>query len=203
MPHVIRIHADPRRVRIEIPSFGISLEEEAAVAAMYRRPSRGSLPAHVLAVGRDALQIEESVRAMDRSLAKTEEDRRARVVPLERAAWWNGGRLVERGARVDPAHLGEIIVVRPFARTTFSVPLCVALLRYMDFVATRRAGGVLRWWYFRRLLWWTHRFELSLEVVPDDDASYDELVRQLKSHFGASTTLGGAPLRLRHPRGLP
>ncbi|WP_437671579.1 hypothetical protein [Sorangium sp. So ce131] len=201
MPHVIRFHADARRVRVEIPSLGISLEEEAAAAVLYRRPSRGSSPTCVLAVGRDALRMTESVR-MDRSLATTEEDRRARVVPLEQAAWWNDGRLVERGAHVDPAQLGEILIVRPFARETFSVPLCGAILRYMDFMATRQAGGVFRRLYFRRLLWWAPRVELSLEAVPDDDVSHDALARELRPYFGASATLGGAPLRVRHPRGL-
>jgi hypothetical protein len=202
VPHVIRFHADPRRVRAAIPSIGISLEEEATVAVMYCRPGRGSPPICVLAVGRDALQITESGPTMDRFLAKSEQDKRARVVPVEQAAWWNDGRLVERGARVDPAHIGEILVVRPFAQETFSAPLCVALLRYMDFLATSQAGGLLRRWYFRRLLWWTPRVELSLEVVPTEDASYDALVRQLRRYFGASATLGGAPLRVRHARGL-
>jgi hypothetical protein len=202
VPHVIRLHADERRIRAEIPSRGISLEEEAAVAVIYRWPSRGHLPYAVLAVGHNALQMTESVRTMDRSLAKTEEDRRARVVPLEQAAWWNDGKLQERGARFDPAHIGEILIVRPFARETFSPPLCEALLRYIDFSARRRAGGILRRLFLSRLLWWTSRVELSLEGVPDDDASHDALVRALRPYFDASTTLRGAPLRLRHPRGL-
>ncbi|WP_437793075.1 hypothetical protein [Sorangium sp. So ce693] len=202
MPHVIRLHADERRIRAEIPSRGISLEEEAAVAVIYRRPRRGYPPVAVLAVGGDALQMTESVRTMDRSLAKTEEDRHARVVPLEQAAWWSDGRLLERDARFDPAHIGEIVIVRPFARKTFSPPLCEALLRYIDSSARHQAGGVLQRWYLRRLLWWTSRVELELQGVPDDDASHDALVRELRPYFGASTTLGGAPLRVRHPRGL-
>ncbi len=139
---------------------------------------------------------------MDRSLAKTEEDRHARVVPLEQAAWWNDGRLLERDARFDPAHIGEIVIVRPFARKTFSPPLCEALLRYIDSSARHRAGGVLQRWYLRRLLWWTSRVEIELQGVPDDDASHNALVRELRPYFGASTTLGGTPLRVRHPRGL-
>ncbi|WP_434042401.1 MULTISPECIES: hypothetical protein [Sorangium] len=123
-------------------------------------------------------------------------------MPLEQATWWNGGRLLERNAHVDPAHIGEILVVRPFDRKTFSASLCDAILRYMHFLATRQAGGVLRRWYFRRLLWWAPRVEFSLEPMPDDDASHDALVRQLRSSFGASATLSGAPLRVRHPRGL-
>ncbi|WP_438032510.1 hypothetical protein [Sorangium sp. So ce204] len=202
MPHVIRLYADERRIRAEIPSRGISLEEEAAVAVIYRRPSRGYPPVGVLAVGRNALQMTESVRIMDRSLAKTEEDRLARVVPLERAAWWNDGRLLARDARFDPTHIGEILIVRPFARKTFSPPLCEALLRYIDFSARRQAGGVLRRWYLRRLLWWTSRVEIVLQGVPDDDASHDALVRELRPYFIGSITLGGAPLRLRHPRGF-
>ncbi|WP_437980879.1 hypothetical protein [Sorangium sp. So ce117] len=41
-----------------------------------------------------------------------------------------------------------------------------------------------------------------LQGVPDQDASHDALVRELRPYFGASTTLGGAPLRVRRPRGL-
>ncbi|WP_437721835.1 hypothetical protein [Sorangium sp. So ce861] len=169
---------------------------------MYRRPRGGSPPSCVVAVGRNALQVQESVRTMDYSRATTEEDRRARVVPLEQATWWNDGRLLEPNVRFDPAHIGEILVVRPFARETFSAPLCDAILRYTHFSATCQAGGALRRWYFRRLLWWAPRVELWLEPLPDDDASHDALVRQLRSSFGASATLGGAPLRLRRPRGL-
>lgn len=78
VPLVIRLHADPRRVRAEISSRGISLEEEAAVAVVYRRPRRRELPCAVLAVGRDALGMSGGVRFTERSLAVTEEDRRAR-----------------------------------------------------------------------------------------------------------------------------
>lgn len=202
VPLVIRLHADPRRVRAEISSRGISLEEEAAVAVVYRRPRRRELPCAVLAVGRDAIGMSGGVRFTDPSLVVTEEDRRARVVPLERAAWWNGGKLVEAGARVEPAHIGEILVVRPFARETFSPPLCAALLRYMEFLAMHRSGGVPWWWSFRGLFPWSHRVDISLDAVPDDDASHDALVRELRPFFGASATLGGAPLRVRRPRGL-
>ncbi|MGK3983491.1 hypothetical protein WME99_10660 [Sorangium sp. So ce136] len=139
---------------------------------------------------------------MDRALANTEEARLARVVPLERAAWWNGGKFVEAGARVEPAHIGEILVVHPFAPETFSPLLCTAVLRYMELLVMQRSGGVPWWWSFRGLLPWSHRIEISLDAVPDDDASHDALVRELRPFFGASATLGGAPLRVRRPRGL-
>ncbi|WP_437663847.1 hypothetical protein [Sorangium sp. So ce1182] len=106
------------------------------------------------------------------------------------------------GACVEPAHIGEILVVRPFAPETFSPSLCAALLRYMELLAMDRSGGVPWWWSFRGLFPWSHRVAISLAAAPDDDASRDALARELRPFFGASATLGGAPLRVRRPRGL-
>ncbi len=86
-----------------------------------RSCTRGSWPCCVLAVGRTAHQMAASVRTMARSLAKSEEDRRARVVVP------GAGGVVERrqalGARRPrrPGAAREILVVRPFTRCRASV----------------------------------------------------------------------------------
>jgi hypothetical protein len=195
--NTIRFHATSEVIRTEIPSLSVSMQDDAAIAVSYS--ARGRVV--VIAVGQDALALPERLLTLDLRDAKTKEERRARIVSSEHAPWWVDGGPVVNGPSFDTAaHVGEILLLRPFAPETFSPTLIQAALRYMAYKALHLAPSVdlIRTW---RLI--TARMEIELDYVPEDDVAHDRLVRALMTGLARNPpTLNGAPMRVRRPRML-